>query len=126
MAQHITPAELSLTQALEKNYSNCITSINDVCSYDKEVLASQKMHPEGASLCSAVQAIAAETSLPPHMAKGVLWSMVREWEKNPEQIVGQLIMQGGYSTDFVAYLNGIKAQLSGTESWSRTALRYRV
>jgi len=35
-------------------------------------------------------------------------------------------MQGGYSTDFVAYLNGIKAQLSGTESWSRTTLRYRV
>ena len=66
MAQRISPAELELELArvLEKNYSNCIASINDVCSYDKEVLAASALHPEGASLCSAVQVLADETGLP--------------------------------------------------------------
>ncbi|KAK0609429.1 hypothetical protein B0T14DRAFT_572124 [Immersiella caudata] len=67
---HISPAELERTREIEKNYSNFITSINNVYSHDKEILAAKKLHVEGGFLCSAVQAIADETSLPPQLTRG--------------------------------------------------------
>lgn len=56
----------------------------------------------------------------------IVWAMIREWERNHERMVRELIAQGGCSRDLVAYLNGMMAQLSGTEAWSRTTLRYLV
>jgi len=126
MAQHVPASDLARAHDLEKNYSDCITSINDVCSYDKEALAARTLHREGGSVCSAVQVLADETGLPPQMTKRIMWSMIREWERNHERIVEELINQGSCSEDFVGYVDGIKSQLSGTELWSRTTLRYLI
>jgi len=78
MDQHLTPDELDRARGLETNFSNCIASINDLYSYRKEVLASRTLHPEGATIFSAVQVIADETHLPTSMAERVLWTLLRE------------------------------------------------
>jgi aristolochene synthase len=85
-------------------------------------------------VCSAVQVLADETGLPAQMAKRILWSMIREWEKNHERMADEVMKtvhareagNGTVAEELAAYMEGIKAQLSGTELWSRTTLRYLV
>jgi aristolochene synthase len=102
MALHVTPCELSRLRELEKNYSNCIIFINDVCSYDKEVLAARTLLTEGGSICSIVQVLGDETGLPPEMAKRILWSLIRELEEKRKRIVEELTTEGHCSRDFVS------------------------
>lgn len=42
-----------------------------------------------------MQVLADGTGLPPQIAKGVLWGIIQEWEKNHEQIVEELTIQRG-------------------------------
>ena len=95
MDQHLTPDELDRARGLETNFSNCIASINDLYSYRKEVLASRTLHPEGATIFSAVQVIADETHLPTSMAERVLWTLLREQEKHHDQMAEELCNVAG-------------------------------
>lgn len=123
-AQHLPPKTLPLLRPLHKNYSNCITVVNDICSYDKEARASAASSEQGSALCSAVQVLSDETCLPAECAKRILWAMCREWERNHERMAEELARVSGCEGVVMEYLNGLKLQISGTEAWSLTSLRY--
>ncbi|SPN99704.1 related to Aristolochene synthase [Cephalotrichum gorgonifer] len=89
-SQHLPPATVPLLSPIHKNYSNCITVINDICSYAKEIAAAHASSQEGSALCSAVQVLSDETFLPAESAKTVLWTMCREWELNHERMAKEL------------------------------------
>lgn len=123
-AQHLPPKTIPLLGPIHKNYSNCITVVNDICSYAKEARASAASAEQGSALCSAVQVLADESFLPADCAKRILWSMCREWERNHERMVEELGLVGGCEGVLMEYLNGLKLQISGTEAWSLSSLRY--
>lgn len=124
MEHHIPNDELTHLSAIEKNYSDYITVVNDICSYDKEVRTAQTGEAEGAAICSAVQVLADETGLLADMAKQVLWAMCREWERNHERLVSERKGGNDLPSAIVEYLEGLKLQISGTEAWSLTCFRY--
>ncbi|KAM7203153.1 Aristolochene synthase [Naviculisporaceae sp. PSN 640] len=123
---HPTPEELALLKPLEENCSKQISIVNDIYSYEKELLASKTGHAEGSFLCSAVKVVSEETSLEIAATKRVLWSMVREWEHVHDAMCEELErnMPGGCSPDVRAYMTGLEYQMSGNELWSRTTPRY--
>lgn len=121
-----TAEELAALKPLEQNCSKHISIVNDIYSYEKEVLAAQTGHAEGAFLCSAVKVLATETGLGTVATKRVLWSMVREWELNHVNMCQELI-DGGYdSLSMREYVRGLQYQMSGNEYWSKTTPRYLV
>ena len=123
-AQHLPSNTLPLLGPLHKNYSNCITVVNDICSYAKEARASASSTQQGSALCSAVQVLSDETCLPADCAQRILWAMCREWERNHERMVEELGLVSGCEGVLMEYLDGLKLQISGTEAWSLTSLRY--
>ena len=124
MAIHLSPAELEGMKPLEQNCSKQISVVNDIYSWEKEVLAAQTGHHEGSALCSAVKVLAEETNLSIPATKRVLWSMVREWELVHDELAEEL--NQGSSEDARAYVVGLKHQMSGNELWSRTTPRYTI
>lgn len=54
MALRVPPSDLDLVRPVERNCSNQISVINDIWSYEKEVLAAETLHEEGGTLCTAV------------------------------------------------------------------------
>ena len=127
MEQHIPTGDLSRLAAVEKNYSDYITVVNDICSYDKEARTAEEGEAEGATICSSVQVLAEETGLLPEMAKRVLWAMCREWEANHDRLVVESAVpnhEGPEGQVLMEYLDGLKLQISGTEAWSLTSFRY--
>ncbi|KAK3946261.1 putative aristolochene synthase protein [Diplogelasinospora grovesii] len=126
MAIHLTAEELAWLKPLEQNCSKQISIVNDIYSYEKEVLASRTGHAEGAFLCSAVKVVAEETSLGVPATKRVLWAMVREWEHVHDAMCARLrrAAPGGCRNDVLAYMKGLEYQMSGNEMWSKTTPRY--
>ncbi|KAL4961629.1 Aristolochene synthase [Aspergillus stella-maris] len=123
MALTLTPAELDTVKPLEANCSKQISIVNDICSWEKELRASQTLHQEGAVLCSAVKVLADSTGLTIESAKRVLWVMTREWEGVHETLVATL-EEDGCSDAVRLYVKGLEYQMSGNERWSQTTLRY--
>lgn len=123
-AQHLPTSMAPLLTAVHKNYSNCITVVNDICSYAKEARVAATSAQQGSALCSAVQVLAEETCLPADCAKRILWTMCREWERNHERMARDLSMVAGCDGVLKEYLDGLKLQISGTEAWSLSSMRY--
>ena len=123
-AQHLPISMGPLLAAVHKNYSNCITVVNDICSYAKEARVAATSSQQGSVLCSAVQVLADETGLPADCAKRILWTMCREWERNHERMTRDLSMVAGCDGVLKEYLDGLKLQISGTEAWSLISMRY--
>lgn len=118
-------SELASLKPLEQNCSKHISIVNDIYSYEKEVLAAQKGHKEGSFLCSAVKVLSSETALGIAATKRVLWSMVREWELIHEQMCQDLFAHNS-SQSVKDYVRGLQFQMSGNEQWSKTTPRYLV
>ncbi|CAJ2514067.1 Uu.00g021860.m01.CDS01 [Anthostomella pinea] len=116
-----TPQEMIALKPLEENCSKHVSIVNDIYSYDKELLASKMGHQEGSSLCSAVKVVAAETGLSVAATKRVLWHMVREWELTHNDMCARL---GPSSQAVRDYIRGLQYQMSGNEVWSATTPRY--
>ncbi|KAK3301898.1 Aristolochene synthase [Chaetomium strumarium] len=119
-----TPDELRLLRPLEGNCSKHLSVVNDIYSFEKEVLAEKTGHAEGAYLCSAVKVVAADTSLSIAATKRVLWSMVREWELVHDAMAEALGLQLSQSQAVRDYVRGLQYQMSGNELWSKTTPRY--
>lgn len=122
---HLSLGELRSMVALEQNCSKQISVINDIYSWEKELVSSQTSHHEGAALCSAVKILADETGLGIAATKRVLYSMAREWELIHDEICAQKLALDS-SRDARAYIKGLEFQMSGNELWSKTTLRYKV
>ncbi|KAI3322261.1 terpenoid synthase [Xylariaceae sp. AK1471] len=116
-----TVEEMSVLKPLEENCSKHLSIVNDIYSYEKELLASETGHKEGSYLCSAVKVVASETGLSVAATKRVLWHMVREWELTHTDMCEAL---GAGSQTMQDYLRGLQYQMSGNELWSRTTPRY--
>jgi aristolochene synthase len=121
-----TASELAALKPLEQNCSKHISVVNDIYSYEKEVLAAQTGHKEGSFLCSAMKVVSSETALGIAATKRVLWSIVREWELIHDTMREGLITAGTSSQSVRDYMRGLQFQMSGNEQWSRTTPRYLV
>lgn len=126
MALHATPAELESVRSVERNCSKHISVVNDILSWEKEVLASKLGHQEGAALCSSVQVMAQEADISFDAAKRVLWAMCREWEMCHDELVAERKSAAklGCSHDLSEYMQGLEYQMSGNELWSKSTKRY--
>ncbi|KAK3321250.1 Aristolochene synthase in complex with 12,13 Difluorofarnesyl diphosphate [Cercophora scortea] len=123
MALDVPPEELALARPVDRNVSKHLSIVNDIWSYEKEVLASETLHEEGGVLCTAVAILADEAEIKPDAAKRVLYHLCREWELLHETLVEEVLRQRD-TPALRAYLKGLEYQMSGNEMWSRTTLRY--
>ena len=125
MALHVTPDELKSVEEIERNVSMHLSVVNDIYSFEKEVLASHRGHKEGATLCSSVQVIAAEAQIETAAAKRVLWTMCREWERRHTELESAYKAQKPPPREAIlTYIQGLEYQISGNEQWSETTKRY--
>lgn len=125
MALYVTPDELESVEEIERNVSKHLSVVNDIFSWEKEVLASQSGHEEGSVLCSSVQVMASEAEIETAAAKRVLWSMCREWERRHSELeAGYKKRKPAPSQSILTYIKGLEYQISGNEQWSETTKRY--
>lgn len=126
MDLHLTAEEISSVQPIEQNCAKHLSILNDILSWDKEYLAAQTGHPEGSAICSAVQVLSDEISIPYSAAKRVLWVMCREWEFQHEVLVEKRRQDKSLlpTETLLIYIKGLEYQMSGNEFWSKTTLRY--
>lgn len=123
MGLHLTLEEKLIAQPVDKNCSKHLSIINDIWSFEKEVLAAKNAHKEGGTLCNGVSILAGETTLSTGAAKRVLYHLCREWESRHEQLVHDVLVERE-SSGLRGYLQGLEYQMSGNEAWSKTTLRY--
>lgn len=123
MSLHVAKEDLDLLRPLDRNCAKHLSVINDIWSYEKEVLAAETLHPEGGALCSAVEILVKAADITPAAAKRVLYTLSREWEFTHEAIVREILDKKDTET-IATYMKGLELQMSGNEAWSRTTLRY--
>ena len=123
MSLKISPEDLSSVVDIEKNCGRHISIVNDIYSYEKEVLAAKNTHEEGGKLCNAVQILADEAQVSIALSKELLWSICREWEYTHEGLVRQRKSRD-CPDELSSYMEGLGFHMSGNEQWSRTTLRY--
>lgn len=118
-------SDLDLARPVDMNCSKHLSIINDIWSFEKELLTSQTAHEEGGSLCTGVATIAADAEISTAAAKRVLYSLCREWEAQHFGLV-QAVLARQDTPELRKYLQGLEYQMAGNELWSRTTLRYLV
>lgn len=126
MELHLTPDELAAVHPVEQNCAKHLSVLNDIMSWEKEYQAYLTGHPEGSAICSAVQVLSDETSLPYSACKRILWVMCREWELQHDFLVEKLQKEFNYKPggNVMQYVKGLEYQISGNEQWSVTTPRY--
>lgn len=123
MALRLPTQYLDIVRPVDRNCSKHLSVMNDIWSFEKEVLTAQTGHKEGGVLCSAVSTMSDAAEIPTDAAKRVLYSMCREWERSHERLVQEVL--GKVDDDTMrAYLKGLELQMSGNETWSTSTLRY--
>lgn len=123
MALSVPPSDLELVRPVDQNCSKHLSIVNDIWSYEKEVLAADTLHEEGGALCTAVAILAKEAEIGTEAAKRVLYHLCREWECEHEALVARIVAQRD-TPELRAYMQGLEFQMSGNELWSRTTMRY--
>ncbi|KAK5657382.1 hypothetical protein OQA88_2952 [Cercophora sp. LCS_1] len=123
MGLSMSEEELEIARPADMNCSKHLSIVNDIWSYEKELLASQSAHEEGGILCTGVATFADEADLSVDAAKRVLYLLCREWERRHAELVREILAQRD-TPGLRKYLDGLEYQMSGNEFWSRTTLRY--
>lgn len=123
MGLRISPEDLALARPADMNCSKHLSVVNDIWSFEKELLASKTAHEEGGILCTSVATFATEADLPIPSAKRVLYWLCREWESRHVELVDEVLAKRD-TPELRQYLKGLEYQMSGNEFWSRTTLRY--
>ncbi|RYP61517.1 hypothetical protein DL770_009771 [Monosporascus sp. CRB-9-2] len=108
MGLHVTPQELELSRPVEMNCSKNISVINDIFSYEKEVIAAAEGHEEGGFLCSSVPIVASESGVDIEEAKRILLSMCREWEVHHNTLIKKIEAKS-QSPALASYLKGLES-----------------
>lgn len=122
----MTEEELDSVKIIDQNCAKHISVINDIYSWEKELLASKVGHKEGSALCSSVAVMAQEANLSIEASKRVLFSLCREWELCHRQMEAKRLNAVGkeQQAQVLKYIKGLEYQMSGNELWSQTTLRY--
>jgi aristolochene synthase len=123
MGLHLTAEELAIARPVDMNCSKHLSIVNDIWSYEKELLASKTAHEEGGVLCTGVAIFADGAEVSATAAKRVLYALCREWEVRHKELEVEALAQRD-SPELREYLKGLEYQMSGNEMWSRTTLRY--
>ena len=123
MSLNLSAEELGSVAGIEKNVGHQISIVNDIYSYEKELLAAKTTHEEGGKLCNAVQIFAEEVHVSISSSKRVLWSICREWERTHEELVLKHKSQD-CGEKILSYIEGLEFHMSGNEVWSKTTKRY--
>lgn len=121
MKLNLSTEELELIRDMDQNCSKHISVVNDIFSWEKELMKSMVGHEEGSVLCSSVQVMAATANISIDAAKRVLWMMCREWEVCHEQLMAS---RQCTSRDLVSYCSGLESLMSGNELWGKSTKRY--
>jgi aristolochene synthase len=119
---YMTPEELELVKVAEENCTKHIIFVNDVCSFEKEVLTAQNGFQLGA-ICSSVPIVMELCGVNEHEAKRIMWQMVRGWEVRHFELVEE-IQSKNSSQALAIYLKGLEYQAAGNELWSLLTSRY--
>jgi aristolochene synthase len=119
---YMTPEELTLIVKAEENCMKHITFVNDICSYNKEVLTAKNGSQLGA-ICSSVPIVMELHQVDEHKAKYIMWKTVREWELRHFELVKE-ISGKNHSQALATYLKGLEYQTAGNERWSLLTPRY--
>lgn len=122
MGLRVTPEDLALTKELEINAMRHITLVNDIASYEKEVLAAGKGAELG-QLCSAVPIVMAACGLNEHSAMRVMWETSRELELQHFRLLEELRQQCDSET-IRLFAQGVEYQIAGNERWNLLTPRY--
>ncbi|KAH8664711.1 Aristolochene synthase in complex with 12,13 Difluorofarnesyl diphosphate [Xylariales sp. PMI_506] len=125
MCLPLSKEEAELAREVDLNCSRHLSAVNDVWSYDKELLAAKVGHEEGGVLCSSVSIVMQEAAIPAAAAKRVLYGLCREWEVRHGELVAKAL-QTCNTPNLRAYFRGLELQMSGNEVWSRSTPRYRT
>lgn len=123
MSLNLSADELGSVAGIEKNVGHPISIVNDIYSYEKELLAAKTAHEEGGKLCNAVQILAGEVHVSVGSSKRVLWSIYRKWERTHEELVLEHKSQD-CGEKIVSCIEGLEFHMSGNELWSKTTKRY--
>ncbi|KAI0436183.1 Aristolochene synthase in complex with 12,13-Difluorofarnesyl diphosphate [Xylaria telfairii] len=123
MTLKVPPEDLDMLRPADRICSKHLSIVNDIWSFEKEVLAAKNAHKEGGILCNAVDILATEAEVTTNSAKHVLYHLCREWEHSYAEQTEKLLAQKDTPT-IRDYLKGLEYQMSGNEMWSRTTLRY--
>jgi aristolochene synthase len=124
MGVHLTPAQLKSVELIEKNASKHISVVNDIYSFNKELLQNAASKKEGSVLCTAVKVVADECAFHFDAAKRVLWLTCREWELVHQRLEAQRKGEEGFTPELAQYVKGLELLMSGNEVWSATTPRY--
>ncbi|KAF1829175.1 Aristolochene synthase in complex with 12,13 Difluorofarnesyl diphosphate [Decorospora gaudefroyi] len=124
MGLRMSTEELAIARPVDMNCSKHLSIINDIWSFEKELLASKTAHKEGGALCTGVAIFAEGAEVSTSAAKRVLYALCREWEERHKELEAEALAQRN-TPELRAYLKGLEHQMSGNEMWSRTTLRYR-
>ncbi|KAI2631796.1 Aristolochene synthase in complex with 12,13-Difluorofarnesyl diphosphate [Xylaria nigripes] len=123
MALRIPADQLSVARPVDKNCSKHLSVINDIWSFEKEVLAAETAHAEGGFLCSAVSTMSGTAEISTDASKRILYGLCREWELIHDALVKEVLNVIDNSS-IRAYLKGLELQMSGNEVWSKSTMRY--
>ncbi|KAI1505071.1 Aristolochene synthase in complex with 12,13-Difluorofarnesyl diphosphate [Biscogniauxia marginata] len=124
MNLRISPEDLTILDAAERNCSKHLSVLNDIFSYEKEVFASKTLHAEGGSLCSGVSTLSEAANIPTDAAKHVLYVLCREFERTHEKLSQEILDEVEDTEAVRAYLKGLEFQMSGNEAWTKNTMRY--
>ncbi|OTB02484.1 hypothetical protein M426DRAFT_322581 [Hypoxylon sp. CI-4A] len=119
----VPPEDLAIVRPIDFNCSRHLSVINDIWSFEKELLASKNAHEEGGVLCSAVSVLADQVGISIDGSKRILYYLCREWEHRHETLVKEML-QVRDTPALRSYVKGLEYQMSGNEMWSRTTMRY--
>lgn len=128
MDLRLSSDELVFMKPIDENCAKHISVVNDIFSWEKELLQSQNGHEEGSALCTSVQVLAEEANLTIPAAKRVLFAMCREWElmhlKLVSNVAGNDDLDDVGKARLLRYAYGLGYQMIGNELWSAQTLRY--
>jgi aristolochene synthase len=122
MGLHVTPEELALVAPLEMNAMRHVTLVNDIASYEKEVLAAGKGAALG-QLCSAVPIFMESCGVRESSAMRIMWEAARELEIEHYKLFEEATSK--CNTDALrSYAKGLEYQIAGNERWNLLTPRY--
>ena len=130
MALQLTPAEQKLVAEAESTCSRQLTALNDVWSFEKEVLAAETLDREGGVLCNSVTILAYDVGVSIPSSKRILATICREYELRHAQQVEDVLRaaaspgSGADPEKLRLYLDGLACQMGGNEAWSKMTHRY--
>ncbi|KAI1923673.1 hypothetical protein LOZ12_000132 [Ophidiomyces ophidiicola] len=114
MGLHMTVEELELVKSLESNASKHTSLVNDICSFEKEIVSAEAGFDLG-TMCSSLPIFMDLLGVGAPEAKRIIWQAIRAWEVRHSELVDEVLRQDPSPT-MKAFCKG----LDGAFAFTRT------